>query len=304
MSLDAVMAHALRDVLDWDDYARAVADLTSAYVRPPVDVSEHSAPGPRGPVRIRVYRPLEAATDAPGLLWVHGGGFTAGDIDMAESDVVARELVARAGAVVASVDYRLAGPGTRFPAPLDDVDAAWTWLRGRAEEFGIHPARLSLGGCSAGGNLAAATAFRLVDRGGPQPAALVLGYPLLHFPVPGVEIDGVDDLPDILRFGLARDIEVMRAYVGRIDALPVDAIPGSRNPRGLPRTLLALSEIDELRGSGELFAVQLGDAGIPVHVEVAAGMPHGHLNIPPIAALPEIDRTLDAIVDVLGDTIP
>jgi len=302
MSLDAVMAHALRDVLDWDDYAVAVADLTSAYVPPSVDVSEHVAPGPLGPVRVRLYRPLEAPTDAPGLLWVHGGGFTAGDIDMAESDVVARELVARAGAVVASVDYRLAGPTTRFPAPLDDVDAAWTWLSDRVREFGIHPARLSLGGCSAGGNLAAATALRLVHRGGPQPAALVLGYPLLHFPVPGVEIDGVDDLPEILRFGLAHNIDVMRAYVGRIDDLPGDAVPGRRHPRGLPRTLLALSEIDELRGSGELFAVQLRDAGVPVRTEVAVGMPHGHLNIPPVAALPEVGRTLDAIVDVLAET--
>ncbi|MGL1668897.1 hypothetical protein ACSTHX_00095, partial [Vibrio parahaemolyticus] len=70
------------------------------------------------------------------------------------------------------------------------------------------------------------------------------------------------------------NIDVMRAYVGRIDDLPGDAVPGSRHPEGFPATLLALSEIDELRGSGELFAVQLRDAGVPVRVEVAAGMPH------------------------------
>lgn len=302
MSLDAVMADTLRDVVDWDDYARAIGELASGYVAPPTEVSEHAAPGPRGPVRVRVYRPVDAVTDAPGLLWVHGGGFTAGDIDMAESDVVARELVARAGAVVASVDYRLAGPETRFPAPLEDVEAAWTWLTVHARDFDIDPSRLCLGGCSAGGNLAAATALRLTDREGRRPAALVLGYPLLHFPVPAIDIDGMDDLPDILRFRPARNDEVLRDYVGRVDDPPVDAMPGNRAPFGLPHTLLALSEMDELRGSGELFARQLRETGIPVQVEVAEGMPHGHLNIPPVDALPEVARTLDAIANVLAAT--
>ena len=300
MSLDAVMAAALRDVVDWDDYARAIGELASDYRPPSADVSEHAAPGPRGPVRIRVYRPRARTTGAPGLLWVHGGGFTAGDIDMAESDVVARELVARAGAVVASVDYRLAGPETRFPAPLEDVEAAWAWFTRHADDVGTDPARLSLGGCSAGGNLAAATALRLVDGDGPRPEALVLGYPLLHFPVPAVEIDGRDDLPEILRFRPARNAEVLHGYVGRSDDPPADAMPGSRAPHGLPPTLLALSEMDELRGSGELFARQLHEAGIPVQVEVARGMPHGHLNIPPVDALPEVGRTLDAIARVLA----
>lgn len=302
MTLDAVMAATLRDVVDWDDYARAIGELASAYVAPPTEVAEHAAPGPRGPVRVRVYRPRDATTDAPGLLWVHGGGFTAGDIDMAESDVVARELVARAGAVVASVDYRLAGPETRFPAPLEDVEAAWTWLTAHAPDFGIDPSRVCLGGCSAGGNLAAATALRLADRDDARPAVLILGYPLLHFPVPVVDIDGMDDLPDILRFRPARNAEVLHGYVGRSEDPPADAAPGNRAPRGLPRTLLALSEMDELRGSGDLFARQLREAGIPVRVEVARGMPHGHLNIPPVPALPEVGRTLDAIADVLAET--
>lgn len=300
MSLDPVMARMLAGVTTWDEHARAVAALTSGYVRPSVRVAEHFAPGPHGPVRVRVYAPVADARRAPALLWVHGGGFTAGDIDMPESDVVARELVARAGAIVASVDYRLAGPATRFPAPLEDVEAAWAWFRGHAEQVGADPRRLALGGCSAGGNLAAAAALRLADRGDARPSVLVLGYPLLHFPVPRVEIDGVDALPALLRHPLSRLVEVTRDYVGRFVAVPADAMPGSRDPGSLPPTLLALSEIDELRGSGELFALQLRAAGVPVRVEVARGMPHGHLNIPPVPELPEIDRTLDAVARALA----
>lgn len=304
MTVDPVLVDALRTVHDWDDYADAVAHLTRDYVPPPARVTDHTAPGPRGPVRVRVYRPVASAGRSPGLLWVHGGGFTAGDIDMAESDIVARELVARAGAVVASVDYRLAGPETRFPAPLEDVEAAWTWFTAHARDLGADPARLCLGGCSAGGNLATAAALRLTDRDGRRPVALVLGYPFLHFPVPAVEISGLSALPEILRFPLDHIAEVARGYVGRIDDLPADAMPGSRHPRGLPPTLLALSDVDELRGSGHLFALQLREAGVSVQVEIAEGMPHGHLNIPPVDALPEIGRTLDAIARVLEGTHP
>jgi len=119
---------------------------------------------------VRVY-PASTATDAPaavpgaGLVWAHGGGFAAGDLDMPEADWVARSLAAR-GVTVVSVDYRLVGDGCRFPAPSDDVIAAWRWTLAHADELGIDPGRIAIGGASAGANLVTGAVLRLLGSGG------------------------------------------------------------------------------------------------------------------------------------------
>lgn len=119
---------------------------------------------------VRVYR-ASTATDAPagvpgaGLVWAHGGGFAAGDLDMPEADWVARSLAAR-GVTVVSVDYRLVGDGCRYPAPSDDVLAAWRWTLAHADELGVDPDRLAIGGASAGANLVAGAVLRLLGSGG------------------------------------------------------------------------------------------------------------------------------------------
>jgi acetyl esterase/lipase len=279
---------------DWNDYERAVGRIARSYSPPDARVEELTV---AGGVRVRSYAPTVPAEGRPGLLWLHGGGFGAGDLDMRESDVVARELTARADAVVVAVDYRLAAPGTRFPAALDDVEAAWRWFAASAHDLGCEPRRLSLGGASAGGNLAVAGARRLRDRGGPVPAALLLGYPCLHFPTPATAHGAV--LPDILTFPPERFLDILRNYLGRIDDIPADAMPGHGVVAGLPPTHLALGEVDDLRGSGELFARQLAEAGIAASVDVAVGMPHGHFNIPPVPDLPEIGRSLDVLAQAL-----
>src|SRR3954463_511983 len=114
----------------------------SDYSAPDAAVAERVAPGPHGDVPLRVYSP-----DAPsgaGLVWMHGGAFIAGDLDMPEADSVARELCARTGAVFVSVDYRLVDDDVRFPVPHDDVMAAWRWSVANAAELGIDPERLAL----------------------------------------------------------------------------------------------------------------------------------------------------------------
>ena len=115
---------------------------------------------------MRVY-PADAATarPTPGLVWAHGGGFAAGDLDMPEADWVARSLAAR-GVTVVSVDYRLVGDGCRYPAPSDDVLAAWRWTLAHAEELGVDPDRLAIGGASAGANLVAGAVLRMLHPGG------------------------------------------------------------------------------------------------------------------------------------------
>ncbi|MEU6715775.1 alpha/beta hydrolase [Nonomuraea sp. NPDC046802] len=126
------------------------------WTMPEVTVEELSVDGPHGPIPVRTYRPRQTPTAA--LLWVHGGGFWAGDLDMPEAHTVSAELAARAGAFVASVGYRLAVNGVRYPVPLDDVEAAWRWLAEKAIAD-----RLMLGGASAGAALALAAALRARD---------------------------------------------------------------------------------------------------------------------------------------------
>src|SRR3954452_927450 len=148
----------------------ALEAFSAPYVddRPPdVRVDERRVPGPHGDVPVRIYSPRDGTPSGAGVVWMHGGAFVAGDLDMPEADALARELCARAGAVVVSVDYRLATGGGRFPGPHDDVVAAWRWTAEHAAELGIDPARLAIGGASAGGNLAAGAALRLRDEGGP-----------------------------------------------------------------------------------------------------------------------------------------
>ncbi len=299
MTLNPFLRQVFAGVGDWDDYERALAPVVEGYRPPPVDVHSRQVPGPHGTVPVRVYCPPEPPQRMPGLLWVHGGGFTAGSIDMPEADVVARELAHRAKALVVTVDYRLASPDSLFPVSLDDVQAAWNWFVDEAESLGADPTLLQLGGCSAGGNLAVAAARRELDAGRPGPAALLLGYPALHFPTPAIEGLGVEELPDILRFRPEHNLGILQGYLGRIHDIPTEVMPGHGSVAGLPPTLLALSGVDELRASGELFALQLRSVGVHVLVDVAEGLPHGHLNIPPVPALPEIDRSLARLAEAL-----
>jgi acetyl esterase len=149
-----------------------------------VRVQDGEVHGPHGPVTCRIYVPA-SATDI-GLVWVHGGGFSTGDLDMPESHVVSAELTARAGAVVVSVGYRLAGDGVRYPVPIDDVEAVWTSVTHGKELAGTEGIqRLSLGGASAA--LALSTAMRVRDAGTPLLSALLLAYPFAHFPNPAPE---------------------------------------------------------------------------------------------------------------------
>ncbi|WP_432969833.1 alpha/beta hydrolase fold domain-containing protein [Dactylosporangium sp. CA-233914] len=265
-----------------------VAELTakrSSWSDPSVAVADIDVPGPHGPIRLRVYRPRGPLSRA--LLWAHGGGFGAGCIDMPEAHTVSGELARRAGALVVSVDYRLAGDGVRYPVPLNDVHAAWRWLTsdGIASLPGGSPA--AVGGASAGAALALATALRARDE---RPAdAVLLAYPFAHFPNPALDgpIVAEMELQPAFTRCTATIVEAMvRGYVGRISDLPPDALPGAARLDGLPATRISLSEYDDLRPSGELLERQLRDVGVPVSSLLVEGTPHGHLDhdgiIPPV----------------------
>jgi len=268
--------------------ARGFAEFFSGpgeWSMPDVAVTDRTVPGPHGEIPVRVYTPAEPRR---ALLWLHGGGFMGGDLEMPEAHIVSAELAARAHASVVSVDYRLAVDGVRYPVPLDDAHAAWRWFAG------TYDGPLALGGASAGAALALSTALRARDRDEPRPDALLLAYPFVHFPTPALDDETAAvmlELPALLRFSTAGIEHMVRNYVGRLTALPPEALPGAAPLHGLPETAILLSEYDDLRPSGDLLAHQLAETGVPVRTHLATGMPHGHLNRPP--SLKEVDRSLD-----------
>lgn len=263
------------------------------YAPPAVSVEDAVADGPHGPVPVRVYRATHVEEGgARSLLWAHGGGFTGGDLDMAEAHVVSMELAVRLRGVVVSVGYRLASETVHHPVPVDDVAAAWSWLLASADRLGIDPARAAIGGASAGGFLAAAATLRAEV----SPASVLLAYPALHFPNPALDdalAAELRTLPPVLRFFPQVVTAIFATYLGRITAIPSAETPGLADLTGYPATRIVVSELDDLRGSGELFAQQLASRGVPVELSVAEGMLHGHLNIAPVDGLPEVARSLD-----------
>lgn len=258
-----------------------------------IDVENFSIPGPHGDVPLRTYRPHKPSGEA--LLWIHGGGFIKGDLDMPEADTVSRGLAA-VGITVASVDYRLALNGVHFPVPGDDVDAAWRWASAGA--LGIATPHWHLGGASAGANLAAAAALRARDTALPAPASIVLIYPVMHdvLPAPTPRAGAlIAKLPAEARFLPELCREMNLNYVGQPELVKHPyAFPAHGDLTGLSRTFIVNAEADDLRPSGEHFAAQLATAGVDTAVVCEPGTWHGYLNN---FAQPAAARTLGRIAD-------
>jgi acetyl esterase/lipase len=254
-----------------------------------VAVEQLTINGGAAPVPARLYRGM--SNSGVGLVWVHGGAFVAGDLDMPESHWVGLEFAAR-GIPVLALDYRKALGGVHHPALSDDVLAGWL---AASELLEIPFEGLHLGGASAGGNLSAGVAARLRDAPDPSPVSLVLIYPVLHSELPDAgpaAARAAAALPTDARFSpeFARAINVN--YVGGVENLgdPI-AFPSNGEVRRMPATLIVNAEGDDLRASGEAFAAQLADAGVAVEVNFEPGTMHGYLNLPgDKAAISTIDR--------------
>ncbi len=226
--------------------------------------------GPDGAIPIRIYWP-ERLEPSPALVYFHGGGWVVCDLDT--HDVICRAIARRSGAVVVSVDYRLA-PEHKFPAAVIDCYAATRWVSENAERLGIDPLRISVGGDSAGGNLAAVVSLQSRNEAGPHIAQQILVYPvtdLSSFGTPSYEefAEG---------YGLtASEMEWFRAhYLARPgDARCVHASPLlAPDLRGLPPALVITAECDPLRDEGEAYARRLAEAGVRVRQTRYAGMIH------------------------------
>lgn len=274
------------------------AQFTASPAGPPpaVDTRDEAVAGPHGPVPVRIY----GVGDGPCLVWLHGGAFQMGDLDMPEADWVARDLVGRTGAVVVSVDYRLAVGGVAYPVPHDDVVAAVRWVR---DTLGM--SSVCVGGASAGGNLAAGAALRLRDDDGWQPAGLVLAYPVLHprLPAPPASLtERMAEVPALLHFPPADVRRITENYLGGpVNRADGYAMPGLAVLEGLCPTLVLTAEYDDLRASGQVFAGELAAAGVDVrHVRILS-MLHGFLNLP--AAVEPVDLALDLIAGLVTNRV-
>ena len=275
------------------------------YQVPDVRVRSDVAPGPHGPVPVRVYDDDGASASASGtrpcLVWMHGGAFMAGSLDMPEADWTSRELARRAGAVVVSVDYRLCNDGVHYPVPHDDVVAAVRWAGKSAPSLGIDPGRVSVGGASAGANLAAGAALRLRDTDGQPPAGLIFAYGVAHSVIPPVSGEHavlMREVPAMLQFPpTATSFFNVNYLGGPISEASGYAFPALADLRGLCPTLVLNAEYDDLRASGQAFTAALAAAGVDVRQVMATSMLHGFLNLP--ASIGPVGDALDLIAQTL-----
>ena len=206
----------------------------------------------------------------------HGGGWIGGDLDGHEP--ICCNLCAGAGCVVVSVEYRLA-PEHRFPAAADDCLLATRWAAEHAPELNADPARMAVGGDSAGGNLAAVTAVRLRDEGGPRLAGQLLLYPVTEYHTPGTP----SYQQNAEGFGLTRTAMewFWELYLTNTsDALHPHASPlRAADMSGLPPALVITAEYDPLRDEGERYAERLRQAGVLTRLSRYDGMIHGFLGL-------------------------
>jgi acetyl esterase len=254
-------------------FASSLGALDAATAGDPAeDVEDRTIPGPGGDIRLRIYRPPETGpVPAPLVTFFHGGGWVIGDIDT--HDGSCRILSRRTGAVVVSVDYRLA-PENRFPAALDDCDAAVAWVAAHGPELGGDPDHLAVAGDSAGGNLAAAVTLRCRSRGGPALAAQALVYPAVDFTTvrPSFEANGEGYLltADAIRWFTAQ-------YLGDHDRADPLASPLLAVLADLPPAVVAVAEFDPLHDEGVAYAAALAGAGVGVRLLDFPGLVHGFM---------------------------
>ncbi|WP_320064103.1 alpha/beta hydrolase [Micromonospora sp. RTGN7] len=265
-------------------------------VEPVHDVRDTTVPGPAGDLPVRIHRPAGVGR-LPTLVYFFGGGWTLGSVDTA--DGICRRLANATGCQVVTVGYRLA-PENPFPAAVHDCHAAVRWLAGHADEFGVDPSRLAVGGDSAGGNLAAAVTLLARDSGGPPLAAQLLIYPNTD----QRELAASAGDQDPLLFNR----HSVAWYRGHYLPDPADAENPLASPllaedlTGLPPALVVTAEYDPLRDEGERYAERLRAAGVPVELVRYDGMIHGFFAMPGVfdAGRRAQDRAAGFLRDRLG----
>ncbi|MBB6628464.1 alpha/beta hydrolase [Nocardioides sp. KIGAM211] len=222
----------------------------------------------------RLYVPTGAPATGPLLVFFHGGGFMHGDLE--SHDAACRFLAERSGVRIVAVDYRLA-PEAQFPAAYDDACAAYRWVVANAASLGGDPARLAVGGDSAGGTLSAGVALVAAREG------LPLAFQLLVYPAS----DGVRRTSSAELF--SEGFYLTRAYMELANDSYMPAGGDFTDPRysplyadipaGVAPAFVATAGFDPLRDEGEAYARKLAEAGVRVELKRYPGLIHGFLNI-------------------------
>jgi acetyl esterase len=268
--LDAIIPHF--DQAGVQGARDALETLAGAAGEPePVHrLEDRTIPGPTGPIPVRIYAPKGDAP-LPVLVFFHGGGWVIGSIQT--HDGLCRLLANAVGCVVVSVDYRLA-PEHPYPAAAEDAYAATRWAADNAAAIGGDPARIAVGGDSAGGNLTAVVALMARDRGGPP-----LVFQLLVYPVTDVPCDNDSYRDNGRDYFLTTD--QMRWFFGhyagstpRLDD-PYLCPLRAKDLGRLPPALVITAEHDPLRDEGEAYARRLQEAGVPARAKRYPGVFHG-----------------------------
>ena len=279
-------------------------DLSTLLLGEPAEmerVDDFEIPGPGGPIPVRLVVPRLAAEDSSRplavLVYFHGGGWVTGSIK--SHDVLCREIAARSGVAVLSVDYRLA-PEHPFPAAVDDAEAATLWISEHAADHGLDATRIAVGGDSAGGNLAAVVALRVREKLSPP-----LAFQLLIYPITDCDLSTPSYLDNAEGYLLTRSAmawywdQYAPDFEKRVDPdiSPLRAL----DVAGLPRALVLTAGYDPLRDEALAYFGKLEDAGVPVELIHYAGMIHGFLRRH--AAFEQGDRALDAVARSLESAL-
>src|SRR6476661_818413 len=232
-------------------------------------------------VPVRIYRAASQEPGSPVVIYFHGGGWTLGALD--HSDWLCSQVCVGVGAVVVSVDYRLA-PTYRFPTAVLDSVAAVHWVAENAAELGVDPHRIGVMGDSAGGNLATVVAQIMRDRGGPKISHQALMYPATDLRTPEEFDPSSTARADWPILSSASMVTFRDHYLGPDgDATDPMASPILADDlSGLPPALIQVAEYDPLRDDGIRYARALQAAGTPTRLTEYVGMPHGYFSFPKV----------------------
>ena len=247
-------------------------------------VDDFAVPGPGGAIPVRLYKPV----DQPGLpvmLFAHGGGYVVGSLD--SHDRICRLIAERSGVAVLAVDYRLA-PEHKYPAAVEDLEAALRWLKAAGATRGLDPSRIAIGGDSAGGNLSLAVALSRKAAGESPFKGMALIY--------GV-FDNADT-PSREQFGgeaFSLPMTAMNFFDKAYSRDSADDADPIRHPAkaadfsGLPPCFVSAAGCDPLRDDSRNIVPKLEAAGVAVEFDEVPGVLHGYLHMSRM--LPAADQT-------------
>ncbi|MGY1632480.1 alpha/beta hydrolase [Geodermatophilus sp. SYSU D01186] len=248
---------------------------------PNVTKEDRAVPGPEGEpdISVRIYRPAGATGTLPGVYYIHGGGMILGDV--AGEDVAATMLCEQLGAVVVSVEYRLA-PEHPHPAPVEDCYAGLRWMAANTADLGVDADRIAVYGASAGGGLTIATALLARDRGGPAIRFMMPIYPMID---DRNETASSQEITDIGIWDRAGNVEAWAWYLGGKPADEYAAPARAVDVSGLPPAFIDVGTVDLFRDEDIGFAQRLMAAGVPCELHVYPGSYHAAETFAPDASL-------------------